>query len=913
MAREFPLLLQGEGANQAEALTPHRQSARRASPTAPRNCSFRREILLQLPTALLIGLCAAAQADPPEPPPLAGSSTVEPAAAEPTPAEPTSAEQTPDPAPPVVGTQPTPAEPAREIEFKEALLLPRVGDYTRGALHRDPVEAALAEGGWRTPQAGDAVEDAYGNQQTWRAVTIDPQQGLLDPSAPGGYALVTLESPTERVVLLAATRHAAVCVNGAWRTGDPYGAGTLRLPIKLRAGANELLFHLAGPGFRGRLIDPSSEHVLLAEDATLPDFIEGLAEPLWGAIPIANCGAEPLEGAEIVCESPAGVGVAKVPRIEAQSVLKVPMVLRPDSWRFEPTSVRVVLRQAGAAGAPPRELAEATLQVQHAQAGGPQVRTFQSAIDGAVQRYAVAPATAPPAEASAVGIVLALHGPGESCDQLLKHYEPKRWAHVVCPENRRPHGFDWEDWGARDALEALDAAQKALGGDPNRVCLTGHSMGGHGAWHLAATYPDRFAATAPSGGWISFKAYGGSLGLPEQTPIESMLERAASPSETLRLVRNLAPLRVFVLHGEQDQTTPVAQSRYMRSRLAEFHGDFTYREQAGAGAWWGPASCDNPELMSMLESARRPATPSVDAVDFITLDPGRSSTMHWLSIERQIRQLEPTRVSLRRLRDERLFVGTTENASALSIGVAGLPPAGPIGVRLDGGQQVVARWPGEGGRIWLRRTSSGAWRLADSPRSVEKNPSRCGGFKAAFDRNALLVYGTVGSPEEDQWARDKAIFDSETFWWRGNGALEVIPDTSYSADLARGRNLVLYGSRDSNSVWPRVLSSRQLDVRRGSVRLGLRAEQGEGLGVLAVYPRAGTSNNLVGVVGGAGLSGMRSTGRLRYFFAGAGFPDVLMLGPETLQRGAPGVRAAGYFGPAWTTEPGEIVWRDEAL
>lgn len=852
----------------------------------------------QFQAALLMGLCAATQGAPPEPAPQAESTTVEQSSS------------------PVVGeeaTQATPAESTVAIEFSEALLLPRVGDYTRGALHRDPIEAALAEGIWRTPKAGDAVEDAYGKEQTWRAVTIDPQQGLLDPSSPGGYALVTFESQTERVVLLSATRHAAVCVNGAWRTGDPYGAGALQLPIKLLAGVNELLFHLAGPGFKGRLIDPPSEHLLLTEDVTLPDFIEGQTEPLLGAIPIANCGIGPLEGAEIVCESPAGIGVTKAPRIEAQSVLKVPMVLRPDGWRFEPTSVRVVLRLPAAAGASPRDLAEATVQVQHAQAGAPQVRTFQSGIDGSVQRYAVAPATAPPAEVPTVGIVLALHGPGEPCDRFLKHYEPKRWAHVVCPENRRPHGFDWEDWGARDALEALEAAQKALGGDPNRVSLTGHSMGGHGAWHLAATYPDRFAATAPSGGWISFKAYGGSLELPEQSPIESMLERAASPSETLRLVRNLAPLRVFVLHGDRDLATPVAQSRYMRSRLAEFHGDFTYREQAGGGDWWGPATCDHPEMMSMLESARRPAADAVDAIDFTTIDPGRSSSMHWLSIQRQRRQLEPTRVTIQRMRDERLFVGTTDNASALSIAVEGLPPAGPIGVRLDGGQQVVARWPGEGGRVWLRRTSSGAWRLTDPPRSVEKNPSRYGGFKAAFDRNALLVYGTAGSPQENQWARDKAIFDSETFWWRGNGSLEVIPDTAFSADLARGRNLVLYGSRDANRVWPRVLSSRQFDVRKGSVRLGLRPEQGEDLGVLAVYPRAGTNNNLVGVVAGGGLKGMRSTDRLRYFFAGAGFPDVLVVGPETLQRGAAGVRAAGYFGPSWTTEPGDIVWRDEAL
>ena len=34
-------------------------------------------------------------------------------------------------------------------------------------------------------------------------------------------------------------------------------------------------------------------------------------------------------------------------------------------------------------------------------------------------------------------------------------------------------------------------------GDPNRVVLTGQSIGGNGVWELAAKYPDRFAAAAP--------------------------------------------------------------------------------------------------------------------------------------------------------------------------------------------------------------------------------------------------------------------------------------------------------------------------------------------------------------------------------------------------------------------------------
>src|SRR5206468_4126470 len=86
--------------------------------------------------------------------------------------------------------------------------------------------------------------------------------------------------------------------------------------------------------------------------------------------------------------------------------------------------------------------------------------------------------------------------------RLQRGHAPRPWAHSVAPTNRRPFGFGWEDWGRLDALEVLELAQKSLRNGQLRTYLTGHSMGGHGTWHLGATFPDRWAASAPSAGWI---------------------------------------------------------------------------------------------------------------------------------------------------------------------------------------------------------------------------------------------------------------------------------------------------------------------------------------------------------------------------------------------------------------------------
>lgn len=58
-----------------------------------------------------------------------------------------------------------------------------------------------------------------------------------------------------------------------------------------------------------------------------------------------------------------------------------------------------------------------------------------------------------------------------------------------------------------DAIEALlDALQAELAIDPDRIYLTGLSMGGYGAWALAMDDPDRFAAIVPVVGGYFYNA-----------------------------------------------------------------------------------------------------------------------------------------------------------------------------------------------------------------------------------------------------------------------------------------------------------------------------------------------------------------------------------------------------------------------
>ena len=95
------------------------------------------------------------------------------------------------------------------------------------------------------------------------------------------------------------------------------------------------------------------------------------------------------------------------------------------------------------------------------QPGQTYTRTFRSSIDGSLQYYAVVPALPGPS-AGRPGLVLTLHGAGVEGIGQAQCYSRKPGLYVVAPTNRRPYGFDWEDWGRLDAIEVLELAQRAF-------------------------------------------------------------------------------------------------------------------------------------------------------------------------------------------------------------------------------------------------------------------------------------------------------------------------------------------------------------------------------------------------------------------------------------------------------------------
>lgn len=284
-----------------------------------------------------------------------------------------------------------------------------------------------------------------------------------------------------------------------------------------------------------------------------------------------------------------------------------------------------------------------------------------------------------------------------------------------------------------------------------------------------------------------------------------------------------------------------------------------------------------------------------------------SSRNNWLTIDAQTEQLKMSRVDVRFDPGMRRFVGTTDNVARLAFDLDILESAGAVTVEIDGQKLTdVQVRPGQP-RLWLEQRN-GKWSVEAQPSSDLKGSRRYGTLKEAFGNRMILVFGTAGPSEENRWAFDKARFDAEKFWYQGNGSVDVIADVDFNSSVDSDRSVILYGNKNTNTAWNKVLSESPVQVGRGTVQLGKRTIHGDNLCCILVRPRSGSPTASVAAISGSGLKGMRLNNRLPYLSPGIGLPDCTILDDRAITIGEEGVIVTGFFGLDWSIENGEFVW-----
>lgn len=184
-------------------------------------------------------------------------------------------------------------------------------------------------------------------------------------------------------------------------------------------------------------------------------------------------------------------------------------------------------------------------------------------------------------------LILFLHGRGERGDDLdlvkkiglAKNIEQGEDYPFIIVSPQCPASSFWiEEVEALNAL--LDHILATYAADPQRVYLTGLSMGGAGTWALATRYPQRFAAIAPiCGSGVRWIAHERLLGVP-----------------------------TWVFHGDADSVVPFDRSQEMVDVLRAHGGNVRFTVYPGVDHDSWTATYANPELYRWFLSHTRQET-----------------------------------------------------------------------------------------------------------------------------------------------------------------------------------------------------------------------------------------------------------------------------------------------------------------
>ena len=625
----------------------------------------------------------------------------------------------------------------------------------------DPVPAAIDEGAMSLPSDGFLG-------LAWQSNAPGPEGQLIDANTDAIYAVAEIAIPEgHHVFARGDTVRSFVVDNAARMPGDFYHSRSIRVPLETQ-GPSALVV-VSALGRRNTpevaLWSTAGEVELNLLDATAPDLVVGEQEALPLGVPLLVLEDEPALGvfAEVVENEHFERTETSYPSLAPRSVSQMTFDLVPKApWSQADQTVEVVLRISGASL---EWEYERVLELTTRPASGARRVTRRSNVDGSTQYMGVLPPTDP--SLAEPGLMLSLHGASVQAIGQAQAYSAKDWGYLVAPTNRRPFGFDWEEWGRLDALEALEFAMSRYGIDRSRVHLTGHSMGGHGSWHLGVHFGEHFGVIGPSAGWISFETY---TGPPHPT---GPIGRARAASETLDFVDNLAGDSVYIIHGSADDNVPVSHAQQMFTTLTPIVSELTYHEEPGARHWW---DLDDTEPGADCVDWE----PMVDAMEQTTVDPlplsfSWTTPGPWVSDDHSFVRVLSADSPMENVAVTSAVNGsaldvTTTNVRGMQIQANALTDAGVTALTVDG--EAVAL---DGSVITLGETSG-------------KSPDQYGPLNQVFHRPFCFVWDPDGPAVYRRYA---AWLLS---WWSviGNGAGCGVP-LSHAMAARADHNLIYLG------------------------------------------------------------------------------------------------------------------------
>ncbi|MBF0246108.1 MAG: hypothetical protein HQL31_12715, partial [Planctomycetes bacterium] len=413
---------------------------------------------------------------------------------------------------------------------------------------------------------------------------------------------------------------------------------------------------------------------------------------------------------------------------------------------------------------------------------------------------------------------------------------------------------DYQGAGEEDVIRVVVEMCRRYPVDSERIVLAGTSMGGMGAWNIAAHYPHLFAGLAVISGRGDYYYWKdkapGDMPRYQRQLIDG--EFAAS------LAPNLAHMEIYAAHGVWDTVIPIGEFRRMKELVQPVNPAARFVEVAWGSHWITDEIFSRPEFLLWFKKAkRRPPA----AFSYRALHP-RYGRAHWLEFA----------------------------------------PAGWKGGRWE------LRVENENGRPRITSNLPGSWSAqADSLPAVyaesfrkatgnlpllEKPPAReglCGPIGDAL-RSPFIFVDASG---EDSMT--EAFTNRVRDWYN---YAKAMPRYKREADLTRKEleelNVFYFGEPEQSAGIREVLKTMPLSVDSGTYRLGAHRVPRKGNGLYAVHPSPWNRQRYAVVQLGIPWA-ENAPENHRY----DGLPDFIAYGPNSDEEGLNLPLCAGYFGRDW--------------
>lgn len=436
---------------------------------------------------------------------------------------------------------------------------------------------------------------------------------------------------------------------------------------------------------------------------------------------------------------------------------------------------------------------------------GPQVVTFHSNVDDTEQPYGVYIPKNYDANKK-YPLVIMLHGAGSNHRLALRRVFGKSNANgetdveaskvfpafkdvdyvVATPYARGTMGY--QGVAEKDVMDVLADVKKRFNIDEDRTYLTGLSMGGGGTLWIGLTRPDIWAAIAPV--------------------------CPAPPAGAEDLVRNALNYPAWFHHGDKDPAVPVAVSRDWVAKLKELGSNADYTEYPGVGHdSWVNAYADAQifDWFSKFKRDRYPARVRFASYNY------KYNKAYWVTLDHYVPGVI-AEIDVKFTAPNTIDI-ITAHLAGFTLNLAGHPQyksGQPLNVTLDGKKFKV-----QSADVVSIKMDQGKWSNARyEPAATAKRSGAEGPVPAAMSDRHVYVYGTAGSPSEEELKKRRETAEQAANWsvYRGEflGRIMVFPRVLADKDVRPSdfaeANLILFGTKETNTLIEKYSADLPLEL-----------------------------------------------------------------------------------------------------